>query len=376
MVSKAIADQIVKQSMELISINVNIMDRNGVIIASGDERRINTLHEGALLAIQRKEIVLITYDDSRNLRGSKEGVNVPFFRRGLLEGVIGITGNCDEVLKYAQLLKMTTELFLEKELLIEEQTKRKNLKESFFMQLIKNDIEFFNGDIVDIYSKRLLLNNYHAVFIIKFLNQDFIELNYKMTKANKIIGKLDINFSVILDSNSIAIVISDSSKSVLLNKCEDIAKIIVKDFDKNEIDNYKIYIGCIFREQSGINKSYKTAVNLMNIKSPNNFNIFFADDFLLETVINSTQKTPEVDYFVSLWKKILLVDKYNELVDTINVYYEVNSENKLVAQSLNIHRNTLNYRFEKIEKATNLNPKNKKSLFKLIVAQQLYYKYL
>lgn len=374
MISKDIASQIVKQSMEIVDVNINIMDENGIIIASGDKNRINTIHEGALLAIKRKEFVSIKGADVKKLRGTKEGVNLPLFRRGVLQGVIGISGDCDEILKHAQLLKMTTELFLEKELLIEEQIKHKKLKNNFFLAVIKNDIKLFNLDIISLYSEKLLLSHYHNVIIIKFFDEDFIELNSKLVTAFKIVNNLDIKFSVLLDGNEIAFVISNRSKSKLSKKRLDILELIDKNLEKNKISNYKMYVGCIFKEQIGINESYRTAVNLMNNKLINNTNTFFAEEYLLETVINSTEESLETNHFVNLWGELVKEDKYNELTDTIDAYYELNCENKKVSEKLNIHRNTLKYRFKKIENITGLNPKNKKSLFTLIVAKQLYYR--
>ena len=46
MLSKSLAQKIVDRMMDIIPYNVNLMDKNGVIIASGDKDRINTLHLG------------------------------------------------------------------------------------------------------------------------------------------------------------------------------------------------------------------------------------------------------------------------------------------------------------------------------------------
>ena len=55
-----------------------------------------------------------------------------------------------------------------------------------------------------------------------------------------------------------------------------------------------------------------------------------------------------------------------ELIKTIQVYIEENGDISNIAKKLNIHRNTLSYRLEKIEKLTGKNPKKILDLFELL----------
>ncbi|XBM34228.1 sugar diacid recognition domain-containing protein [Bacillus licheniformis] len=45
--SKELAEEIVERTMSIIRHNINMMDENGVIIASGDRSRIGDEHAGA-----------------------------------------------------------------------------------------------------------------------------------------------------------------------------------------------------------------------------------------------------------------------------------------------------------------------------------------
>ncbi len=97
MLFESVASEFVEKAMKMINLNVNVMDSQGKIIASGDKGRIGTLHEGAVLAINRKDIILVTKDDVKNLQGTKEGINIPIYCRGVLVGVLGITGNQEKI---------------------------------------------------------------------------------------------------------------------------------------------------------------------------------------------------------------------------------------------------------------------------------------
>ncbi len=108
-----LAENIVSKIMETVNNNINVMNKKGIIIASGNKSRIGTIHEGALIAIQRKSEVNIDEKQSKNLKGTYPGVNLPIEFQNRIVGVIGITGNPLEVLCYSKLIKMTAELMIE-----------------------------------------------------------------------------------------------------------------------------------------------------------------------------------------------------------------------------------------------------------------------
>lgn len=52
------AQKIVNKMMKDIPYNINIMDKTGIIIGSGNKKRIGTLHHGAVAAIKQKKSFL------------------------------------------------------------------------------------------------------------------------------------------------------------------------------------------------------------------------------------------------------------------------------------------------------------------------------
>ncbi len=372
MLFESVASEFVEKAMKLINLNVNIMDSNGKIIASGDKGRIGTLHEGAVLSINRKDMVLVTKEDIKNLQGTKEGVNVPIYCRGVLVGVLGITGDEEKILEYGQLLKMTIELYLENEILVEEQVKHKNLKEKLYIALLKNDLADFNADVVDTYSNRLKLEDYHVVALLKIKEKDFISANMIKGRILKVIDSQCINFSVNLDLDTIAFVVTDKTRT----KTKKTTRVIIENIEtivnEKNISIEKIAVGLCYNERIGINSSYRTAMGLLNSKIIENDRVVWVKDHILDVIINSNDSYLEREMLKDLWIKVVDEDKYSELRDTLNTYYHLNCESKVSAEVLNIHRNTLNYRFEKIYNLTGFNPKNKKDLVALIISQSIY----
>ena len=74
------------------------------------------------------------------------------------------------------------------------------------------------------------------------------------------------------------------------------------------------------------------------------------------------------------YKLISSKDKNGELKETLKVFIEENGELNNVSNKLSIHRNTLNYRLNKIYKLTGRNPKNYVDLFWLYSAMVSFYK--
>ena len=90
--------------------------------------------------------------------------------------------------------------------------------------------------------------------------------------------------------------------------------------------------------------------------------IYSYDELKFFIHLSYDNKTPLVSLMYN-------IDNYGnklELIQTIQTYIEENGDINNVANKLNIHRNTLNYRLERIKKLTGKNPKNLLELFELL----------
>ena len=99
------ANKIVEKLMADIPYNINIMDERGKIIASGDSARIGERHRGAERAINERKNIEIYKDTSLE----KKGTNEPIILNDHILGVVGISGEPDEVRKFTdRRIKYTT----------------------------------------------------------------------------------------------------------------------------------------------------------------------------------------------------------------------------------------------------------------------------
>lgn len=114
-ITRALAQQIVDTVRDLCGQNVNFIDCSGTIFASTDESRIGTFHEIGREAAASGSVIEVREND--HFTGTQQGVNLPIYHNHKIIAVIGITGNPDDVQKYARLAERITRLLIrEKEL--------------------------------------------------------------------------------------------------------------------------------------------------------------------------------------------------------------------------------------------------------------------
>ena len=87
------------------------MDETGCIIASSDISRIGTYHSGAQRVIsQRLEELVISEED--RYAGAKNGINLPIIIENEIIGVVGITGEKEEVQILGKIIQKMTKILI------------------------------------------------------------------------------------------------------------------------------------------------------------------------------------------------------------------------------------------------------------------------
>lgn len=349
MLSKKLAQNIVDKMMEVIPYNVNIMNNKGIIIGSGDSSRIGSIHEGAVDALDTKETVEIF----ENHKYTKPGVNIPIFFRNEAVGVIGITGLPEVVRPFGQLVSITAELLISQEYSINEHIVKQKLIEEFIYEWINNKeyseefIQRGNSLGINVKNERIVVVIHHA---------DKQEKNVK-----SLIKKFlkDGEYNIHISSNRIALILFYNN--YIINR--------INRF-KEQVEKLHIKIG-VGRFNKIIMYSLMDAVNAINIGSKlyNEKIIYDYKTIKFFHEVNSLLNRYDGDNII---RKISDDGNDKELLQTFLTYMEMNGEKVKVSDSIHIHRNTLNYRLNKIEELTNLRFDNYLELYQLITAYIRY----
>ncbi|MFC0321981.1 sugar diacid recognition domain-containing protein [Gallibacterium melopsittaci] len=342
-INKEIAQKIVIRTMKIIPYSVNVMDQNGIIIASGNPSRLNQKHTGAVLAIRENRVIEITSELAKLWNyEAREGINLPITYQGKILGVVGISGMPSEVKPFAELVKMTAELITEQAILLEQERWRHRYKEEFFLTIIKTAT----------LSNELLIKA--KEFGINF-DENFVCILLKLQEGNEEnIQHLFIyleqyypsKMTVITALNQIAILQAIPTNQNFSLPTQFVNRLPVK---------AKIAIGGIFSGKQALYYAYSTAFSTLEYgikKSPNKA-LYLFEDYKLPALLEQ--------YFDS-WQcqellrplQVLTEDKYTNLVKTLEKYFSSNCDLTLTSESLFIHQNSLRYRLQKIEEITHL----------------------
>lgn len=371
--SSELAQSIVEKTMSVVNYNINIMNDMGSIIASGDKERIGTIHEGSIIALQRKSEFNVSKNESKKLKGVQPGINVVIQFQNKIVGVIGITGNPKEVLGYGKLIKLTAEMMIEQEFVMKEIEWNNRIKDEMVLALIYNK-----------QNSLLLMDEYIKKFKISYgqpMNTFIIELSIKdisvkneLNISNRIISILEGTFKGSLVS------VIDSKTIVLLHKCychnnksEDYEEKVKKVNEKirKEIDiTIKIATGKIYNKLSEVYKSFNIAKEtlLFGKKMHPKESVYIFDILKFDMLFYQNSAKWKNNELEETYKVIALNDKKGVIRETIKALIEENGELNSIALKLFIHRNTLIYRLDKIYKLTNRNPRNYIDLFWLYSA--------
>ena len=178
--STALAQDIVTRTMRIIPYNVNVMDANGSIIASGNPARIGELHAGALLALAKKLTVEIDDASAKNMHGAQPGINLPLTVHGQLCGAVGLSGAPDELRQFGELVRLTAEMILEQAQLAGELQRDSRYREAFVLNLINGDHAGMAD--LDAWAHRLGVNfdRAHTVYILEVADADLQALQLRL----------------------------------------------------------------------------------------------------------------------------------------------------------------------------------------------------
>lgn len=312
LLTNELAQEIVDKMIKDIPYSINIMNEKGMIIGSGDRSRVGTLHQGAVQAIQCRKIIEI-YKDEQDM---KKGTNEPILMGDQLIGVVGITGDPDEVRPFCKLVKTTVTLLIE---LIGNREAERNREAAFLDALLTETKEYSQELIEEAQHFHINLHQETTVVLIKNLEKPLPFPSFKKQNEDFVI--------------------------VLLQNPNDIEKILNPH--------------CIVAagsHASNVATSYQQAYQCMKIAENLYLSERFYDYKRFRFLAELSQAPIEA-------KQLNLS---NILLQTLKTYINHNGNPTDTAQALMIHRNTLYYRLERIKGLTGKDPGNLIDLTELL----------
>ncbi len=385
-ITHKLAQNIVEKTMGILRKNINIMDEKGVIIGSGDKSRLNQYHEGAAKVITEGKKLEIYSKDINHLVGAKPGINLPIEHNNKIIGVVGITGEPDEVSPFGEVIKMTVEMMLQQEFLLKELQLEQQARENFIHDLISgrmgNDPDLFitRGQIVgyDILIPRvaLVMDIYQFEKTAKQSLQTFKGLKegeiYLQRLKNDVLKTIqgifmDTPQEIVSYTGGDRFVVLKTinpkdSDEILRRKLFRMGKRIKNTISQQMKFKVTIGIGEYHEDIRGISKSFKEATQALDVgtKLEGAGDIYHVDNLgvgklLAEIKGESQQEFMEKTIYSTKNNK---EKKINEtLLETLKAFFDNNLSISKTAQVIYVHRNTLLYRLRRVKEITGLDPK-------------------
>lgn len=355
-INKKLAQQIVNTVKDVCGHDINFIDEYGTIFASTNEERIGQYHEVGKQVAVTNEMMEVSEDDS--FKGTKKGVNIPIFHNGILVAVIGISGDPEEVRKYGYLaVKITMLLIREQEL--EAFNRSQKEKMNYVMHSLLGD-EGVNREYLlsCLEEMKIEVEEEMCVFYIK-INTRYNISNITLLEQQliRIFKQTGCSLYTYHYPNQYVGIIGESK---LLNAC--------KTLEEFAADNHELLKIAVGTKQSlyQLKKSYEaTQITIASLEHTGKaFAIF--DHLDLGMVIGSLEKEIRGKYLNKTVKNLSKED-----MELLKIYYEEEMSLTATGKRLFLHKNTLQYKLDKIARETGYNPRKFKDAVVLYLALQM-----
>ena len=331
---------------------VNIMNKEGYIIASTEKHRIGTIHQGAVEVMATGREVCIYPEEVSRYPGAKEGINMPIIVKNEAVGVVGVFGNPDESRDIANLLKVYTEMYVRQLTYFNKQEIEDEMRTELLKFLIYGEIKGQQSfehmrDMVGWEGK----SPYACVIMKVSSHEDHVSWNVNMRNLLHQIREMEFMDSKkalfgIVDDRLVVIKSQTTSRN-LTNFAQNLLKITEREFGVTPV----IAVSRIYQDLKRMPMAYQ---GIFMMAEGTDSGICYMDsaegmmDYCFQYVCQNTLIQEFGDEMYIKLCQGLEPNSFQEYINTIEAYYQSSENLRAAAEKLLIHKNTLTYRLNKI----------------------------
>jgi carbohydrate diacid regulator len=146
--SPSLAQEIASDTSAVIGLNVLITDGDGIVIGSGDEGRIGSLHEASVEVMRTQEPAEHNASQAQVLRGVRPGVTWPLVIDGRAVGTVGITGTPAQARRFGLVVKRQTEILLRESLSVRSRVLRERVLQDLIADIASYDARLVEPEFI------------------------------------------------------------------------------------------------------------------------------------------------------------------------------------------------------------------------------------
>lgn len=376
---------IVDKMVQIIGRNINIMNEQAIIIACRDEGRLGSFHQWAAQVIGSGRTVEVFPNNIDPIKGGSPGVNLPIIFNGQIVGVVGITGLPEEIGISAKLVRTSVELMLDQLQLKEQLNLELRAKQRFLSDLCNGDIDVSEEIFLSrasVLGFDLSVPRYAIVFDIDELND-----NLRTRPSTRTLSPDELAAQLFKEKilQSVARTKGFDGKEILAhaggskivvfkvfagldgNQCRKETELIIEKIQRaiQHDSGFKttVGVGRLYQHYRAYSNSMREAIEAIYIGRSlrSGGNIFWSEEMPLENLLTAAPKQVLEDYIDAVIGTILKEQSANqreEIFQMLEALFENNLSITQTAHALFLHRNTIMFRLEKIERLTGYKPAN------------------
>lgn len=371
---------IVEELEGTIQKNINIMDETGCIIASSDITRIGTYHSGAQQVISQKLDELVICEEEQ-YTGAKNGINLPIIIEDEIVGVVGITGEKEEVQILGKIIQKMTKILIIDSYQNNQKKMMDNMRNNFLFSWLFASEE--NGETEENMKLRgqllgIDINLDRVAVVLGIMRKNSENQPKEAEIEQKFYDRVIREINRCLKKDSKHLVFQIGIKVIIFFHSSDMHEILrnVQGIIESVEKQYKCFlfagIGSIGTNRAEIRHSYReadTACNLaMRLK---NKKIKVYNDVDMELLLENISKHDR-ELFVKRVFKNCQDPEIHRWVQLLRCYSENNGSITKTAEDCYIHKNTLQYRLSKLKEVTGYDPRNINESIPLYIAMLIY----
>lgn len=360
MIHPDMAQRLVDRLCSRLPYNINVMNDAGTIIASRDPERRGTYHEAAH-RICRDSLPGITIDGNHPLpQGTLPGINLPVEHNGTTIGVVGITGEPEEIGLLSQTVKTAIETMVEHELYKERVARRQDRKKLLLSMLLYGTDEDAAeaqvlGEHLGYDPGRLRM----PLFMPRKALRERLPL-IRALKATPLHTSQDISMELhdgsILVFKEVTLPAEGMIEAVRQEVEEYVAAFVRRCREEELSPPERVYCGTIQRSFMEYRRSFGHALWLAsNIDSRRSPEVCHFYDYFYEYLVSLLPKE-ELTGILGLFLEGLDDKTLTSFRETITAFVQKNASVKETAAALGIHRNTVLQRLQRMEQILGIDP--------------------
>lgn len=201
-------------------------------------------------------------------------------------------------------------------------------------------------------------------------NSDF-NINIARYKIKAIINQVSEKFSIINDNNFLVLILIDMEYCKIMSCIEAIEQELLM---KKANFTFHMGIGNILSGITYLATSYKQAISSYKMAIKNeSYHMCYKDMGVYKLLIPMENNEVLKELYYEIFQKLLEFDEINgtEYINFLREYINHNASVQEMADYMFVHRNTINYKIEKIKEIAEYDMRNEEDKFKIMLALKI-----